>query len=86
MLNVTSDVLTNAKSLLNLWKHECTRVIADRFVNQQDKDWFNKTLHKVIEEDIGAEYASYLEDEPYFVDFLRDAPEPTGIALVIYYL
>ena len=79
MLNITSDVLTSSKGLLNLWKHECTRVIADRFVNQQDKDWFNKALHLVIEEDLGAEYAGYLEAEPYFVDFLRDAPEATGV-------
>lgn len=27
--------------------------------------------------------AAALDTEPYFVDFLRDAPEPTGTASVI---
>ena len=33
---------------------------------------------KVIREEIGDEAANILDEEPYFVDFLRDAPEPTG--------
>ena len=27
---------------------------------------------------IGEEYVDQLDAEPYFVDFMRDAPEPTG--------
>ena len=71
--------MTSAKILLNLWKHECCRVIADRFINQSDKDWFEKALKQVAEEDYGDDKAALLDAEPYFVDFLRDAPEPTGI-------
>ena len=33
---------------------------------------------RVLKQHIGEEYESVLADEPYFVDFLRDAPEPTG--------
>ena len=33
--------------LLGLWKHECNRVISDRFTNEKDKDWFDKTMMKV---------------------------------------
>lgn len=79
MLTVTSEVATTSKLFLNLWKHECNRVIADRFTNQQDKDWFEKTLKQVIEEDFDAEIASLLYPEPFFVDFMRDAPEATGM-------
>ena len=79
MLTVTSEVATSPKIFLNLWKHECNRVIADRFTNQQDKDWFEKALKQVVEEDFDSETSSLLEAEPYFVDFMRDAPEPTGI-------
>ena len=82
MLTVTSEVATTAKLFLNLWKHECNRVIADRFTNQQDKDWFEKTLKQVIEEDFDAETATLLDAEPYFVDFMRDPPEPTGMKCV----
>ncbi|XP_066028864.1 dynein axonemal heavy chain 5 isoform X2 [Pocillopora verrucosa] len=78
MLTVTSEVATTPTIFLNLWKHECNRVIADRFTNQQDKDWFEKAIKQVVEEDFDAETSGLLEAEPYFVDFMRDAPEPTG--------
>ncbi|XP_048577391.1 dynein axonemal heavy chain 5 isoform X1 [Nematostella vectensis] len=78
MLVVTSEILKTPKVLLNLWKHECHRVIADRFTNQPDRDWFEKSLMAVVEEDFGAEVSAMIDPEPYFVDFLRDAPEPTG--------
>src|ERR1700722_8916659 len=79
MLNVTSDVAGNKPDIImSLWKHECYRVIADRFVAQEDKDWFEKTIKLVGEEDCGAQNATMMHPEPYFVDFLRDAPEATG--------
>jgi len=33
----------------------------------------------VAEEDCGTELASEMDGEPYFVDFLRDAADPTGL-------
>lgn len=78
MLNVTSDVITSPNVLFDLWKHECSRVISDRFVNEQDSDWFMKTMKQMVEEEFGNEAAKNLHSEPYFVDFLRDAPELTG--------
>lgn len=83
MLTVTSEVATTPSVFLNLWKHECNRVIADRFTNQQDKDWFEKTLKQVIEEDFDTDTANLMDPEPYFVDFLRDAPEPTGMTSIL---
>ena len=63
-----------------MWKHECKRVIADRFTMPEDVEWFDQALATVVGErlvesdkqvvDIGA--------DRYFVDFLRDAPEATG--------
>jgi len=47
MLNGSADVIVNESSLLLLWKHECTRVFADRFTAQDDKDWFEKTIKMV---------------------------------------
>lgn len=64
--------------LLNLWKHECQRVIADRFTNETDKEWFEKATRTIVEEDIGAEKVEVVQEDEYFVDFMRDAPEPTG--------
>ena len=41
----------------------------------QDVEWFVKMTNKVLQEHLAVENAL---DEPYFVDFMRDAPEPTG--------
>ncbi|XP_044594901.1 dynein axonemal heavy chain 8 [Cotesia glomerata] len=64
-------------TLLKLWGHECTRVISDRFVNADDKDWFKKTLQETGEKLLGDDFMSY-EADAYFVNFLREAPDPTG--------
>ena len=71
MLNSQGDVITSESILLALWKHETTRVVADRFTEQQDKDWFGKTMVRVAEEELGDDYADQLKDVAYFVDFLR---------------
>ena len=31
MINTISSVINSEKILMGLWKHECTRVIADRY-------------------------------------------------------
>ncbi|XP_067841426.1 dynein axonemal heavy chain 8-like [Heptranchias perlo] len=78
MLTVEAEECSDMQTLLALFKHECTRVIADRFVNEEDKSWFENAIARVIEENIGKAQAEKLHQEPYFVDFLRDVPEPTG--------
>ena len=37
--------------------------------------WFLKAMKSVLQEEMGVASVS---QEPYFVDFLREAPEPTG--------
>ena len=71
MLHFHSTVSSEPAVIMSLWKHECTRVIADRFVNAEDKEWFLRCISRVIEEDISEEARDLLPEEPYFVDFLR---------------
>ena len=71
MLNVAGEEVNTKKLVLALWKHECTRVIADRFTNSADRKWFEKTGTNVIEDHMGDSGVEQLMDEPYFVDFLR---------------
>ena len=71
MLHTTSDTLGSVSELLPLWKHEATRVIADRFTNFEDKEWFERCLSRAAEEDLGPDLAAKIPEEPYFVDFLR---------------
>ncbi|KAK3736698.1 hypothetical protein QZH41_011488 [Actinostola sp. cb2023] len=78
MLNVTGTEVDSRKLALALWKNECTRVIADRFTNEADRLWFEKAGQKTLQECLGDEAFADLLEEPYFVDFLREAPEPTG--------
>ena len=71
MLHVDSDTVRTVPTLLGLWKHECTRVIADRFTNGEDKEWFEKCTFRSISETIDPETSAIVPNEPYFVDFLR---------------
>lgn len=68
------------QELLRFWKHECKRVIADRFTVSDDVTWFDKALVSLVEEAFGEEKKLSVDCgiDAYFVDFLRDAPEPTG--------
>ncbi|KAL2306085.1 hypothetical protein Nmel_003990 [Mimus melanotis] len=78
MLTIKAEECTTSTVVLRLFKHECTRVIADRFNTPEDTAWFEKTTDKTIEEYVEADLSEVLQAEPYFVDFLRDEPEPTG--------
>uniref|UniRef100_A0A8C3MSF3 Uncharacterized protein n=1 Tax=Geospiza parvula TaxID=87175 RepID=A0A8C3MSF3_GEOPR len=78
MLTIKAEECTTSAVILKLFKHECTRVIADRFNTPEDTAWFEETIDKTIEEHVEADLSQVLKTEPYFVDFLRDEPEPTG--------
>lgn len=69
-----------SQELLTLWKHECKRVIADRFTVSDDVTWFDKTLVSLVEKEFGEEKKLLVDCgiDAFFVDFLRDAPEATG--------
>ncbi|GJQ67798.1 hypothetical protein Trydic_g16579 [Trypoxylus dichotomus] len=78
MVGTLSTVIESEACMMILWKHECTRVFADRFTLIEDKLWFNEMLLQLVEDEMGAEIRSKTEPTPVFVDFMRDAPEPTG--------
>lgn len=56
---------------MKLCKHEMTRVIADRFVNQTDLEWFDKNFKRTIIDMLGEDIEEYLEGDFYFVDFMK---------------
>ncbi|XP_077580363.1 dynein axonemal heavy chain 8-like [Stigmatopora nigra] len=78
MLKVEAEQCNEFKTLVALFKSECTRVIADRFICPEDKEWFENSVTRVVKEHVDAGLVASLHKEPYFVDFLREAPEPTG--------
>ncbi|KAL0274316.1 UNVERIFIED_CONTAM: hypothetical protein PYX00_006769 [Menopon gallinae] len=78
ILYIKDPELPNIATLLRLWQHECKRVISDRFTTVDDQIWFHKALRRTAEAELAEYFKFYKDDETYFVDFLRDAPEATG--------
>ena len=46
-----------------------------RFVNDEDKNWFQRSINQLVEEELSADMAKMLLPSPHFVDFMREAPE-----------
>ena len=65
-------------SVQNCLFFRCTRVLSDRFITDGDKEWFDVELTNTLEKELGEEAADIIKEPRYFVDFMRDAPEPTG--------
>lgn len=76
------DSIIKFQVLITLWKHECKRVIADRFTMPKDVEWFDQALVKLADEELGKDLSDLVDygEDVYFVDFLRNAPEVTGTA------
>ncbi|XP_060520516.1 dynein axonemal heavy chain 8 isoform X2 [Cylas formicarius] len=78
ILTAQRDECSTKESLLKLWRHECERVISDRFTVVSDKEWFINALRQQALEELGEDLEHYTEEPSYWVDFLRDPPEATG--------
>ncbi|XP_066532241.1 dynein axonemal heavy chain 8-like isoform X2 [Hoplias malabaricus] len=78
MLKIQATECDDISTLLALFKCECTRVIADRFVCIEDKQWFEKAIAQVIQEHVDPALIPVIHPDPFFVDFMREAQEPTG--------
>lgn len=78
MVGTLSTVITAESVMMSLWKHEVTRVFADRFTTIEDKEWFGTELFSLVRKELGDSHQEMIFSNPVFVDFMRDAPEPTG--------
>jgi len=58
--------------IVQLWKHECNRVLQDKLTTKEDKAWFATTLERVTESNFGSDLADKAREEAVFVDFFRD--------------
>ena len=72
MLSISATIAKNKQVVLNLWKHECCRVISDRFFTKNDIEWFENLTASIVKEDFDMEHSSLLKKEPYFVGFMKD--------------
>jgi dynein heavy chain len=75
MLKATPEIINTPTMLMCLWEHECSRVLPDRFTNQEDIDWFYRAMLQLVQKDLGDECVQPINNRSYFVDFMRDPPE-----------
>ena len=78
MIGTQAAVIDCPAATIHLWRHEISRVIADRFVTDADKAWFDDCMLSLIRAELGEEMEGMAKNVKYFVDFMQDAPEPTG--------
>ena len=45
---VKPNSVNSVEALAKLWIHESSRVFADRFVNQDDRNWFNNQIVELV--------------------------------------
>ncbi|KRX08296.1 P-loop containing nucleoside triphosphate hydrolase [Pseudocohnilembus persalinus] len=48
MLQIKPQQCQSQESLAKLWVHECSRVFADRLVNQTDAEWFQELIVSIV--------------------------------------
>ena len=72
MLQATSEVIKNEFHLMSLWKHECDRVLQDKFTDDKDRQWFSNAMRTLLKDDYGDEMTSLMMKPKYYVDFMRE--------------
>ncbi|OHT04931.1 Dynein heavy chain family protein [Tritrichomonas foetus] len=74
IIQVTSAHVNTPDQFISLWAHECMRVFPDKFVCQEDKDWFLNTIRKVGCETFGDNFDQILSEsgQKLFCSFMTD--------------
>ncbi|KAL0487737.1 dynein heavy chain [Acrasis kona] len=71
MLQANAQVITTEFQLISLWKHECDRVLQDKFTDDKDRAWFGSTVKSLLKEEFGEDASLAMMKPKYFVDFMR---------------
>jgi dynein heavy chain len=67
-----ADVVTDETTLVALWKHENTRVFADKLSRDQDKTFIDKVLWEFMPQHFGEALAAENKETQWFCDFQRE--------------
>ncbi|CAG9862849.1 unnamed protein product [Phyllotreta striolata] len=73
LLRSHKDYQNDKASMLRLWLHECYRVFSDRLIDEQDRDWFNKTINSQLTIHFDAPLSNLLANKEIlmFADFVN---------------
>ncbi|KAF5398986.1 hypothetical protein PHET_07645 [Paragonimus heterotremus] len=80
IVDVNSDIYTDKEQMMFLWQHEVRRVLSDRLVTPEDRQWFESTLNWTVEDELGKHMQEYVNQEVFLVNFMRDAPDVVNTA------
>jgi len=69
------EVIIDDVRLISLWKHECTRVFADKLARQQDKDFIDKVILEFMPVHFGDALAQANLSTQWWSDFQRESME-----------
>jgi len=74
IMETTLEVLCDEERVVSLWKHECSRVFADKLARAQDKQFVDRAIADLSPEYFGEELAQRCaEGVRWWCDFQRDA-------------
>jgi dynein heavy chain len=66
------DIVSDQKILTSLWRHECTRVFADKLCRDQDKSFIEKTVTEFTLQHFGEQLNADTASNTWFCDFQRE--------------
>jgi dynein heavy chain len=69
------ECIPDENRLVSLWKHECTRVFADKLARQQDKDFIDKTITEFMHSHFGEQLSHANAGTNWWADFQRESME-----------
>lgn len=65
VLNCPLDVVNTCEHFLALWKHECTRVLADKLCRKTDKDIVEKAINDACAKHFGQSLQKAIVETPW---------------------
>ncbi len=74
--------LAAPSDIVRLWIHECNRVFSDRFINDDDRTWFNNLIVTQVKENFDMEYSDLVEGRLLFGDYIIPGADPKLYQLV----
>ncbi|CAM39085.2 putative dynein heavy chain [Leishmania braziliensis MHOM/BR/75/M2904] len=70
------ETITDAVTLLRVWKHECARVFSDKLNSVSDKRWFDENIQNCIHDHLSStpykDLAELVREPVYMANFMRD--------------
>lgn len=78
VMQATRAYYDSREQILQLWGHECFRVLGDRMWDFADKDWLKNNLDEKFDKTFGSSWKSLYENSvmPCFVSFMRQIDNP----------